>query len=104
MMIYYTIAKENDIKALVTSRNYLPFDDAYGLGKTEEELERTGVLVEEEITPENNGKNAILYINPQTKEQWYEYTDIPKTETELLNDKLDNAILELTTLFAMGGM
>jgi len=30
--------------------------------------------------------------------------DIPKTETELINDKLDNAILELTTLISMGGM
>lgn len=30
--------------------------------------------------------------------------DIPLTETEILNDKLDNAILELTTLISMGGM
>lgn len=30
--------------------------------------------------------------------------DIPPTETERLNDKLDNAILELTTLISMGGM
>jgi len=30
--------------------------------------------------------------------------DIPPTETEILNDKLDNAILELTTLISMGGM
>lgn len=30
--------------------------------------------------------------------------DIPKTEAEILNDKLDNAILELTTLISMGGM
>ena len=30
--------------------------------------------------------------------------DIPQTETEILNDKLDNAILELTTLISMGGM
>lgn len=30
--------------------------------------------------------------------------DIPPSETQVLNDKIDNAIMELTTLIAMGGM
>ncbi|WP_419957204.1 hypothetical protein [Psychrobacillus psychrotolerans] len=53
---------------------------------------------------ENNGKLPQLHINKDTKEMWYEYIEMPKSETELINDKLDNAILELTTLISMGGM
>lgn len=30
--------------------------------------------------------------------------DIPPSENKVLNDKLDNAVIELTTLIAMGGM
>jgi len=30
--------------------------------------------------------------------------DIPPSETKILNDKIDSAVLELTTLIAMGGM
>ena len=30
------------------------------------------------------GKSGVLYINPQTKELWYEYEDRPLSQEELL--------------------
>ena len=44
---------------------------------------------------QQKGKSAQLYINPQTKEMWFEYTDRPLTQEELLqdiSDKLDTLI------------
>lgn len=35
------------------------------------------------------GKTATLYINPITKEMWYEYTDRPLSQEELLQDISD---------------
>lgn len=86
--------------------HYMPFDRYHGLGKTREELEQEGTLVESVPEPEQTKeKSAILHCNPQTKELWYEYEDIPKTNEELLQEELlqlkqrqeatDAAILQL---------
>lgn len=81
-MIYIEYVPETDTKGLVNFIHYKPLDDIDGLGKTEEELSMTGVLVVS--LPEleqREGHTAKLYINPQTKELWYEYLEVPKPET-----------------------
>lgn len=62
--------------------HYMPFDEKEGLNKTKEELEIEGFLVESIPEAEINGKNAILHINPETKELWYEYQEDPPTQLE----------------------
>ena len=70
-------------------------------GLTEED--KVGSIEVEELPKfENNGKLPQLHINRETKEMWYEYIDIPKTENEIL---LDTARLEMaqanTEMFEM---
>lgn len=75
----------------------MPFDETYGLGKTEEELNQTGLLVETLPVREDNGKNTTLFLNKSTKEMYYEYTDFPLTEEEKfeqLSNALGDALLE----------
>lgn len=93
----------------VNYTHYMPFHEKHGLGKSKEELEQEGLLVDSIPEPQQiEGKSAILYCNPTTKELWYEYEDIPKTQEELqaqkIND-LEGAIMELTMILSMtGGM
>jgi hypothetical protein len=47
------------------------------------------ILIENEALPKAEacpGKSAVLYLNPQTKELWYEYEDRPPTQEELLTE------------------
>ncbi|WP_217580435.1 hypothetical protein [Lysinibacillus sp. GbtcB16] len=55
-------------------------------GWTEEDL-RGGIVVDSIPEPENNGKIATLHINKDTKEMWYEYEEVPKSEIEILRDE-----------------
>ncbi|MBA7703000.1 hypothetical protein ES703_111780 [subsurface metagenome] len=53
------------------------------------EQKKAIILIENEALPkaENRpGKSAVLYVNPQTKESWYEYEDRPPTQEELLTE------------------
>ncbi|WP_051824109.1 hypothetical protein [Clostridium sulfidigenes] len=84
-----------------------PFDAKDGLGKTREELEQTGLVLESEPVPEKiEGKDAILKYNPTTKSLYYEYVDsvpTPKTDMELALERiasLEKSNAELTTLIA----
>lgn len=76
-----------------------PLHPQYGLGKTQEELEREGILIEELPEPQQiEGKIAVLYCNPVTKEVWYEYEDRSFTKKEQLEEQiktLQQTILEL---------
>lgn len=70
-----------------------------------EEQKARAIVVEslpEKDTPE--GKIAILKADKSNNDVWWEYVDKPKSEVDLLDEKIDNAIIELTTLIAMGGM
>lgn len=64
------------------------------------------ITVDNIIDPLDNGKEAQLYINPVTKETWYEYIDIPLPEPskeEQLEQRiasLEKSNAELTTLIA----
>lgn len=77
-MFYIEFAAETSLRARVTFIHSMPFDPVNGLHKSEEELLKTGLLVDQitEATPQP-GKTAQTYINPTTKEMWVEYTEIP---------------------------
>lgn len=48
-----------------------------------------GILVETKLEPEYQPRKiGVLYINPQTLTQWYEYIDRPLTLDELLSDMM----------------
>lgn len=63
----------------VTFTHYLPFDPVYGLGKTEEELKKTGYLVESvpEYTGEVPADKAPELRYDGTAFSW-ELIDLPK--------------------------
>lgn len=88
----------------VTYQHHKPFHKKHGLGKTIEQLEQEGILVDSIPEPEQiEGKQAILYCNPDTKELWYEYEDIPKTDEDLQQEKiqaLEQSIAELSATIA----
>jgi len=106
-MIYIEIDSNN----YIIFRHYKPFDEKDGLGKTREELEQTGLVVETLPTPETiEGKVADLKYNPTTKSLYYEYVDkvpTPKTEMELLQEKValqEQSILELSMMVTGGAV
>lgn len=79
-----------ETKAFVQGVHYDPFHPTDGFGKTQEELEAEGHIFVNESDiphPENNGMIPRLYINPQTKEIWHEYAEMPKSEIEILRDE-----------------
>jgi len=103
--------KINENKFRVTLIHNNPLDLEYGMKKSVEELNNIGMLIEDNLMIHPNivvNKNPILYLNPSTKELWYEYEDIPpspKTELELLYEKVaqqEQAILELSMLVGGG--
>jgi len=82
--------KITETKAFVQGVHYDPFHPTDGFGKTQEELEAEGHIFVNESDipqPENNGMIPRLYINPQTKEMWHEYAEMPKSEIEILRDE-----------------
>ncbi|MCM3143029.1 hypothetical protein [Brevibacillus sp. MER 51] len=94
-MIYIQIEKETEAQAFVTFIHYNPLDPTEGLGKTQEELLRTGLLIEGLPAVERKaGKDAKLYFNPQTKELWYEYVDDVPSPLEDRLKKVENDISE----------
>lgn len=71
-----------------------------------QELLDTKEYIEVPVVPtptRKEGKSAVLYCNPETKELWYEYVNRPLTSEELLNKKIqeqEQAIAELTLLLS----
>jgi hypothetical protein len=64
-------------------------------GVTKEVLERN-ILVDfvlEKPKPEP-GKDFTHYVNPQTKEQWYEAVEIPLSPEEQLQQEIGNILFE----------
>lgn len=54
------------------------------------ESEKQGLVTVETIPQAENieGKASILYMNPTTKETWYEYVDVEPTTEKLLSDAI----------------
>ncbi|UXJ67796.1 hypothetical protein [Lysinibacillus fusiformis] len=89
-MILLVNYKVTETKALVQGIHYDPFHPTDGFGKAQEELETEGHIFVERSDlpiPENNGMIPHLYVNPQTKEMWHEYEEMPKSEIEILRDE-----------------
>lgn len=82
----------------------LPFDENRGLGKTKEQLEQEGILVDKLPTklPEQQGKTQELYyIGGQLV---WQYEDIIPSSEDLQTEKiiqLETALLEISTLSAI---
>ncbi|MBY0596066.1 hypothetical protein [Bacillus bingmayongensis] len=103
-MIFVRLTSDGDIESI----HYMPFDERYGLGKTEEELRIEGILVEALPAKEElKGKEAVLKYDP-VKGFYYEYVDIPlspeqqeldelKRNQELMQQALDELIITNST-------
>lgn len=93
-MIYFT-----HTSGIINYIHYRPFDSEYGLGKTQAELEQTGVLVESIPEPEIiEGKHAELKYDETTQELYYDYVDIippPSNNPEI--EELRQQIQDLQT-------
>ena len=93
-MIFLLFDKDSETRAVVTLRHYQPQD-------LSEEVLSTGLLVDILPKPENTpGKRDVLYVNPQNKDLWYEYEDIPLPDEERIaqlereNDELKKSNLD----------
>ncbi len=73
----------------------MPFDPVQGFNKPREELEKTGILIEAlPDVQEQEGKSAVLYANPATKDVWWEYVIVSPTSEERIS-ALEDAFLAL---------
>lgn len=93
-MVYF----RTDTNNMVAFVHYMPFDETYGLGKTEEELQASGYLVESlpeytEVLPE--GKIPRLYYDGS--EFSWQLEDVPKSGTTRI-EELEQRIAELEAL------
>lgn len=97
------LEKVTDIKYKIGFIHNMPFDDEHGLGKTQAELESIGILVEEVPEPQiaENQRVAGHFINPTTKEIWYEYEDIPPTTEEILQQQINDLNMAMAAI--LGG-
>ena len=82
-MIYVKVDKNNKASLI----HYKPFDEKHGLNKTQEELEKEGILFKEipEKPKRLSGKKLSLYVHPL---RW-EYEDRPLTQEEKLQAFVD---------------
>ncbi|KUF29991.1 hypothetical protein [Lysinibacillus sp. F5] len=79
-------------------------------GMSDEDL-ASGIRVDSVPEPESNGMLYQLYINPQNKEMWYEYEEVPKSEMEILKEEnealkksqADQDELLMQLMLSMGG-
>ena len=66
----------------ITFTHFMPFDEQYGMGKTEEELLKEGYLIDEIPDPEQKeGKTAEAHYTPE-RGYYYEYIDTPPAPEE----------------------
>jgi hypothetical protein len=103
-MIFVKVNNENNVVEFV---HYHPFDEKYGLGKTVEELQAEGMLVDSIPEPvAQEGKGHILKYNPSDKTFYYEYFDLPKTVEEQLEGANNKIALMQQALdeLLLGGM
>lgn len=62
--------------------HFMPFDEKYGMGKTEEELLKEGYLIDEIPEPEHQeGKIAEAHYMPE-QGYYYEYVDAPEPKPQ----------------------
>lgn len=92
--VYIRVNKKTN---MVTFIHKMPFDPINGLGKTRDELLKTGYFVSDFPEPAMKlGKRAVPYYDYEKKEVAYEYINIPLSEKERLNlleDAMNDMIL-----------
>lgn len=109
-MIYIKLNDSKDVEFI----HYKPFDPIDGLGISKDELILGGVFVDAIPEPiEVDGKTSVLKYDHNTESMYYEYIERPLTQEEelkllkeqnaQLKSDMDNAIMELSMLIAMGG-
>lgn len=97
-MIFLKIDNETQ---QVTFVHLAPFDALVGLGKSSDELKNEGLLVESLPKPVHiEGKTAVLKVDPQSHELYFDYVDTHVEENELekikqKQDLMQQAIDEL---------
>lgn len=95
-MIYVEYDKSNRI----VHTHFMPFDTTDGLGKSKEELLKTGALIELPLEPEKQeSKIAVMFYNRTDNTAFYKLEDMPiqsKTKEEQLQEQVNQ--LALTVL------
>lgn len=90
--VYIRVNKETN---MVTFIHKMPFDPINGLGKTKNELLKTGYFVSDFPEPAIKvGKRAIPYYDYEKKEVTYEYQNLPLSDKERLN-MMEDAMNEM---------
>lgn len=86
-MLLFIVQQESDVRARV-------INIYHDTSRLSAEMIARGIVVDSLLSPTIQvGKDEVLYINPQTKEQWYEYIDRPTTFDERLIDVKDQLTL-----------
>lgn len=89
--VYIEVGKNNIIQRIHRS----PFDPVYGLQTPKDELLKTGFFIDEVPEPKIiEGKRAIAKYNPDSKQVYYDYEDIPMTANERM-DLIESALNEV---------
>lgn len=90
--VYIRVDKKTN---MITFIHKMPFDPTNGLGKTRDELLKTGYFVSNFSEPAIKvGKRAIPYYDYEKKEVSYEYQNLPLSEKERLN-MMEDAMNEM---------
>ena len=89
--IYITDFKDTDVDniKLVGNCHYMPFDEQCGMGKTIEELEKTGVLVDKSLLKEPPVKEGYVYnlaYDTVSKEILFIEDAVPKSHEDTTMD------------------
>ncbi|GKV70295.1 hypothetical protein NCCP2716_27930 [Sporosarcina sp. NCCP-2716] len=78
------------INGKVAFTHFMPFDEKEGLGKSEEELKKEGILVESIPEPEQReGFASILNVNPEDNSLFYTYEEVPMSQEEQYKAEID---------------
>ncbi|MGE6227638.1 hypothetical protein [Paenibacillus chitinolyticus] len=95
MQVFVKYIAETEERGRVTLMDYRP--DLL----SEEELKEGVVIDYEEAKNTPQGKSAVLYVNPETSQTWYEYEDrllSPSEETRELKKDIADIQLALAEL------
>lgn len=82
-MIFIKIADNNEILEI----NNFPFDEVHGLGKTEDELLKEGILVQSIPEPDVIANKAPV-LKYDGSNLYYEYVEIPLTKEQQMEQDL----------------
>ncbi|GCD13281.1 hypothetical protein [Clostridium tagluense] len=94
-MIFIKYELGTDTRSMVTLIHYNP-------SILSDEIMQNGVLVEKIPEPiPQNGKTEVLYYNIKTKEFWYEYIDIPKTQERTIQERMQSLEQSNAEMMAM---